>query len=309
MTTAPEPPVSIVTITFQLISAGREQHFRQCLESVHDQTYEHIEHIVVDGASTDGTVALLQEYADRGWIRFVSEPDTGIYDAMNKGVRMARGTYVAFLNSDDYYHDSRGVAASVKSLEARGADFSYAPARMINDAGVVLTDHPHCFPDLSSVFSIMPFCHQTMFTRRSVMLAEGLFDTRFKSAGDYDFVLRLCLKKYAGTFVKKVFTTFRCGGLSDVDREQSRREVARAYFKNYGALLPITERECEGIYCRSYDGISAGLAERLKEFAPSFNYAEYAARNTPLGRLKRTVNSRIRAWRAKICVALFYHER
>ena len=122
-----KPLVTIVTITFNLSKAGREKYFRQCLESVHNQTYENIEHIVVDGASVDGTAELIKEYADKGWIKYISEPDKGIYEAMNKGVKMADGKYITFLNSDDYYNEKTGVEISVKALEESGADFSYAP--------------------------------------------------------------------------------------------------------------------------------------------------------------------------------------
>jgi len=81
------PLVTIVTITFNLIKAGREKTFRQCLESVHNGTYKNVEHIVIDGASKDGTLDLIKEYANKGWVKYISEPDSGIYDAMNKGVR------------------------------------------------------------------------------------------------------------------------------------------------------------------------------------------------------------------------------
>ncbi len=116
--------VTIVTATYNLFKAGRSEYFRQCAESVHAQTYGHIEHIVVDGASTDGTLGLLKEYEDKGWLRVFSEPDKGIYDAFNKALARARGKYIAFLNSDDWWHDATGVEQSVHMLELTGAAFS-----------------------------------------------------------------------------------------------------------------------------------------------------------------------------------------
>ena len=92
------PKVTIVTVVYNLIENGREQYFRQCLESVHKQLYQNIEHIVIDGASNDGTIDLLEEYNKKGWIKYYSEPDTGIYDAMNKGIEKATGKYIVFLN-------------------------------------------------------------------------------------------------------------------------------------------------------------------------------------------------------------------
>jgi len=82
-----KPTVTVVTITYNLINAGRKEFFRQCVESVHNQTYENIEHIVIDGASTDGTLDLIKEYADKGWFTYYSEKDTGVYEAMNLKIK------------------------------------------------------------------------------------------------------------------------------------------------------------------------------------------------------------------------------
>lgn len=114
-----QPLITIVTITYNLIKAGREQTFRQCVESVHNQTYKNIEHIIIDGASNDGSLDLIKEYEDKGWIKCYSEPDKGIFDAMNKGIRLAKGVYVNFLNTDDYFHDINGVENSVKKVNRR----------------------------------------------------------------------------------------------------------------------------------------------------------------------------------------------
>lgn len=300
-----KPLVTIITITFDLIRNGRENFFRQCLESVRNQTYENIEHIVVDGASSDGTLNLIKEYANKGWIRYISEPDTGIYDAMNKGVKMAKGDYISFLNSDDYYHSNAGVESSIKALEESGADFSYAPVKMLNEDGTILDyDHPHRSPKISNVFFVMPFCHQTMFTKRSVIVKENMFDANFKSAGDYDFVLRLCLKKYKSIFVEDAFVTFRFGGISDANRKQSIEEVSRAYFKNYNKMVPITKKECEKIYCHDYDNFPLKLAKKLKNFYPYFNYGEYLQTAKTSGRLKRKIKGYSNELQSKILFAL-----
>ena len=97
------PVVTIITITYNLIKDGREAYFRECVESVHNQCYGNFEHIIIDGASDDGTIDLLNEYAQKGWIKYYSEPDNGIYNAMNKGIEKANGKYIVFLNSDDYF--------------------------------------------------------------------------------------------------------------------------------------------------------------------------------------------------------------
>lgn len=97
------PLVTVITVTYNLIKGKREKFIIQCLESVHNQRYSNIEHIVIDGASDDGTLPLLKKYESLGWIKLFSEPDTGIYDAMNKGILKANGKYVSILNSDDFF--------------------------------------------------------------------------------------------------------------------------------------------------------------------------------------------------------------
>lgn len=118
-----QPKVTIVTVVYNLIKADRRNYFIECLESVHKQTYSNIEHLVIDGASNDGTLEILKEYANMGWIKYISEPDTGIYNAMNKGILKAQGKYIVFLNSDDFFHNNKFVGANVKVLEKKSGRF------------------------------------------------------------------------------------------------------------------------------------------------------------------------------------------
>ena len=259
------PLVSIITVTFNLIKNNRVETFKQCVESVKSQSYKNIEHLVVDGDSTDGTKLLLEKYKKQGFIKFISEPDKGIYEAMNKGITLSKGKYVTFLNSDDYYHDNNGVDASIAKLEESGAIFSYAPVLMVPEKGTLLYEnHPHLNPKIKNVYCTMPFCHQTMFVRRDKIISEGKFDKSFKSSGDYDLVLRLCLKNHKSVFVQKKFVTFRFGGLSDKNQRQSVEEVSNAYYKNFKKICIISKRECEQIYCNGYEAIPLNLGLALK---------------------------------------------
>jgi glycosyltransferase involved in cell wall biosynthesis len=292
------PLVSIITITFNLIKNNRESLFRNCVESVHGQTYGGIEHIIVDGASNDGTLDLIKEYADKGWISYVSEPDAGIYDAFNKGVKLAKGKYVAFLNSDDNYHDKEGVERSVEVLEDSGADFSYAPAVIKFEDGTLFSDHPQCNPKISNVFFTMPFCHQTMFTKREVILKEDMFDASYKSAADYDFVVKLCLKGCKSVFLKRAFVTYQFAGVSSTAQENSLNETADIWRRRYGTLYPINSEIVEAmrknIYTGNYhDGIPRGLAKKFREFEPYFNYEEYSRNfksKKDRGAIRRLIN-------------------
>ena len=206
------PLVTVITVCFNQVKQQRAQAFRKCLKSVHSQDYPVLEHLVIDGGSADGTADMLARYAALGWIRYISEPDKGIYDAMNKGIRQARGKYVAFLNSDDFWHRRDAVSASVAALEKSNAAFSYASRTIVHENGAFYCTESAClgvFPGL------MPFCHQTMFTRRDVLLRYGGFDfPRYRSAADYDLIFRLLLKGERGVYVPINFTTFRLGGFS-----------------------------------------------------------------------------------------------
>lgn len=219
------PLVSVVTVCYNLISADRKYTFVQCVASVQSQTYSRIEHLVIDGGSTDGTLELLEEYQAKGWIRFISEPDKGIYDAMNKGIRAAAGKYVVFLNSDDFWHGCSGVADSVAALESSGAGFSYASRNVVHQNGKL----KHVEQASIGVFAIMmPFCHQTMFTRRDVLLKHGGFDdATFRSAADYDLILRILLDGVSCIYVPTNFTSFRLNGFSCTEEgsEESANEV------------------------------------------------------------------------------------
>lgn len=223
------PKVTIVTVVYNLINAGREVYFRQCLESVHNQSYPYIEHLVIDGASDDGTIDLLEEYRKKGYVKYYSEPDEGLYDAMNKGIQKATGKYVAFLNSDDFYHNEDAVALSIEKLEEEQADFSCASA-------YILQNEERAFiipPSLEKFFLNVPVNHQTVFMRREVLLSEGGFRKElFKICADYDLIVRVILKGYHPIVVDECIASYRYGGASINEHllNQERRMVAKEFF-------------------------------------------------------------------------------
>jgi len=223
------PLVTIVTITFNLINAGREKYFRQCLESVHNQTYKNIEHIVVDGASDDGTVNLIKEYVGKEWIKYISEKDSGIYDAMNKGIKMANGKYIAFLNSDDFYHNEDAVKLSLEYLEKNDADFSYANYIQVdkNKKEVVKSE-------IEKFLYTMPFGHPTMFIKTFVIREENGFNEKYSLPADYDLVIRLILKDYKSIYVDREIVSYRTGGFGcTVDHSSNISEI---YCNNYSSF-------------------------------------------------------------------------
>lgn len=229
-----EPLVTVVTVVYNLVKGGREDFFRQCVESVHEQDYPAVEHLVIDGASDDGTKELLEEYEKAGWLTCVSEPDKGIYDAMNKGLFRARGKYIAFLNSDDLWHDAGGVRLSVRLLELSQADFSYAPTRFIKQDG----SFSNYWGALPGIFvSNHPFCHQTMFARVDRLRQLGGFaKERFRIAADYDLITKLLLRGAKPVYVPHCFTSFRLGGLS-ADDSVVQEEVEEVHRYHYSPFI------------------------------------------------------------------------
>jgi glycosyltransferase involved in cell wall biosynthesis len=230
--------ISIITVCYNILEAGRKDFFKQMLDSIHNQTYANIEHIIVDGASNDGSVeyinAMLEPYKHRS-IVFVSEPDTGIYDAMNKGWRLATGDYVAYLNSDDFYHDLGGIERVVKKIRQK------APDCLCSAINIVKSNQKRCImkPNMGMVLMHMPLAHPGFFVmRRHLEELNGFDHKRFKLAGDYDLVLRLVLnKQITWTQLSKPFASFRLGGFSS-DVQLNQIETAEIFKKNYAQYLP-----------------------------------------------------------------------
>lgn len=246
MTQEKKPLVTIITITFNLIKSGREKTFRQCLESVHNQDYDNIEHVIIDGASKDGTIDLIKEYADKGWIKYISEPDRGIYDAMNKGIGMANGKYIAFLNSDDYYHDSQGVESVVKALEDSDADYLYADTRSIDNRN----DNP--VGVWAGNINLIPFgihyCHQSMFVKLAVIRELGGFDTRYRVSADSDLMIKIYAIGKRHVYLPRCIVSYRSGGLSVQNSLQCRRDHSDAFYKHIGYKNGMSREDCYDIW-------------------------------------------------------------
>lgn len=234
MPLADKPLVSVVTVVF-----NGADHVEEALEAVARQTYSNIEHIVVDGGSTDGTVEIIRRHADtiRRWI---SEPDRGLYDAMNKGVALVsdRDAYVLFANADDALLSpdviDRVIAAS------SGEDLLYG--KMVFTDGEIsgTLGRPVQFNDLAHE----TLCHPATFVRRRLFDTVGLFDTSFAIAADYDHIVR-CFASGASTrFVDVTVSRMRMGGLSD-DRFMlscsERKRVIRRRFSLVPRLLGVSQ--------------------------------------------------------------------
>jgi glycosyltransferase involved in cell wall biosynthesis len=203
--------LSIITVCF-----NSERTIGDTLKSVAGQDWEDFEHIIVDGASTDGTMVIVEAHR-HSRLRTVSEPDSGIYDAMNKGVALARGDYVQFLNSDDFLLRPDALSLVAARVEASGADCIFADTQFV--AGVEARHGGRYYSardfDLWWLrIGAMP-PHPSAFMKRELMLKLGLFDTRYRLAADFDLIARALLREHASwTTLPCALVAFRSGGIS-----------------------------------------------------------------------------------------------
>lgn len=206
-----EPLISVVTPTFNILKNARQNYFEQLCDSVVNQSYKNIEHIIIDGNSDDGTIELIKKYMKNCRGKYLSEPDAGIYDAFNKGVNLASGKYIIFMGTDDYFYDSEVVSKVVLKLEEAEADFSYGDVYLLNETRREKSRVAK--GNLYEMFFRMSFCHQSVFMRKSV-LEESPFNTDYKISADYDLCLKLLMNRANIIKVNEIIAVFRTGGAS-----------------------------------------------------------------------------------------------
>lgn len=208
------------------------------MNSVLNQSYSNLEYIIIDGASKDNTVKLVKSYQkDQPNIVFKSEPDKGIYDALNKGVGIATGDIIGFLHSDDFFHDRETIEKIVTRLQQSGADGIFGDLQYVNAENpkkVIRFWKSRAFKPSLLKKGWMP-AHPTLFLKKEVYQKHGNFDLNFKIAADYDFMLRI-LKDERLTFayLPKVVTNMRVGGASNAlgNIKQKMKEDLKALKKN-----------------------------------------------------------------------------
>ena len=198
-----DPKFTIITTTKNIIDRDQTDDFYLQVNLLDKQTYPEIEHIVIDGASTDETDVLLKEYKTKGYINFYSEKDTSKVQAYNKGIMRAKGKYICFLSVDDFFHDITAIQDIVNLMEANNADFTFSPAYCRHPEGFVFLFQPA----MHNAFQVMPCARQGMVFKRSVLEKENYFDEKFKILSEYDMIIRLMMKKYHGIYFDGNYTT------------------------------------------------------------------------------------------------------
>lgn len=206
--------VSIITVVYNGVST-----IRDCIESILGQTHSDLEYIVVDGKSTDGTVELIQSYGDR-ISRFVSEPDRGLYDAMNKGIGLATGEVIGFLNADDMYRHKDVVRHIVRRFAETGVDGVYSDMLYVarNDLSKIKRYWASgTYKHGDFLWGWMPG-HLSFFARKQVYNQYGLFRLDLKSAADYELMLRFIHKnRISLAYLHETTIIMREGGVSNAN--------------------------------------------------------------------------------------------
>lgn len=220
--------ISIITVVWNNAST-----IKDAINSVLNQTYSNIEYIIIDGASTDGTVEIVQSYGEK-ISKFISEPDKGLYDAMNKGLTLATGDIVGILNSDDFYKSNDILETVAKEFMNKNIDCLYGNLEYVDskDTSKVLRYwKSKDYKDGLFEKGWHP-AHPTFFIKREFYKKHGLFNLDFRIAADYEIMLRF-LKKYQlkSSYINKTFVKMRVGGESN----RSIKNIIKANLESYRA--------------------------------------------------------------------------
>lgn len=234
-----KPLVTIITITFQA-----EKQLVRTLESVLHQTYTNIEYVVVDGHSTDATIHIIQKYEQLFLeknisFRWMSEPDKGIYDAMNKGIQMATGDYLWFMNAGDQIASNDCLERIMDGLPEIRPDFIYGETKIVDEMGEIMGDRRLKAPEELNWKSFkmgMLVCHQSMLVKKNCVVRYNL---TYRYSGDFDWTIR-CLKRSKTIHnTHLVLSHFLDGGVSKKKMKASLKERFQIMAINYGWISTL----------------------------------------------------------------------
>ena len=244
---------SIVTITY-----NAESVLGKTVDSVLAQTYPHLEHIIIDGASTDATLQVAQDYMQRSYaaskgheIRIVSEPDNGLYDAMNKGLCLAYGDYVLFLNAGDYFHNPNVLANIVSKGGLDDVPKEFLPAVLYGNTDIVDNDgnflyHRRLQPPRSlswrSFRHGMLVCHQAFYARLDIAKNTS-YDCRYRYSADVDWCIRVMkeaeIRDLSLVNLNMVVVNYTEEGQSTIHHRESLNERYQVMCNHYGRIPTI----------------------------------------------------------------------
>lgn len=233
---AKEMKVTIITVTY-----NSAKYLEDCINSVINQQYADIEHIIVDGGSTDGTIDIIKKYKDH-IAQWVSEKDDGMYDAINKGMRMATGDIIGTLNSDDTLSSPSVIDEIVKAFIEQKVDSVYGDLVYID---------PENTQKIIRVWKGVPYkrsrykmgwmpAHPTFYFRRKLLDQLGGYETHYYTASDYEFMARyLYYYRVSSYYIPKLIVRMRTGGMSNVSIYKRLRANRRDYLAMKRNRIPF----------------------------------------------------------------------
>ena len=224
--------VSIITVVYNNV-----EYIRNAIESALSQVYSSIEYNVIDGGSTDGTLDIIEEYREKIAVVF-SEPDTGIFDALNKGIRFATGDVIAILHSDDVFCDERVVSSMMARMSEMNAEFCFSDLVIVDKSGTKVLRYymAHYFKRWMFRIGWLP-PHPTCFMNRSLFDEFGLYSTDYDVAGDFDFLVRIFYgREIKWAYLDRITVKMRYGGASNSGWESKKRninEISKILYENH----------------------------------------------------------------------------
>ena len=258
--------VSIITVCY-----NSEKTIEQTIQSVLKQSYKNIEYIIVDGGSTDGTLDIIKKY-EKDFDYWMSEPDNGIYDAMNKGILKATGDVIGFINSDDWYANG-AITAIADAFSKTDADIVYGKLTVVMEDGRRRLFQRGKLDDICIGITIG---HPATFVKTEDM-KECLFDCTYKIAADYAFLLEMYLQGKHFCPIDAMITFFRLGGASS--------HPWKPYLEVRKAALQLTQ---ERVSNERYKEIRAAF--RKRRFLPLFHFLRYKMQNIQRRKKEGVVN-------------------
>ena len=206
--------ISLITITYNSVSTVSDT-----INSILNQTYSDIEYIIIDGMSKDNTLSVVKEYESlfNGRMKWISEPDKGIYDAMNKGIRMATGDIIGILNSDDLFIDNYVLEDIANAFKQNNIDCLYGNLKFVDAINIdkVVRTWKGSQHTTGAFLKGWHPAHPTFYVKREVYEKYGVFDTSFDVSADFELMLRLIEKhKISNLYLDRYFVKMRMGGES-----------------------------------------------------------------------------------------------
>lgn len=241
--------VSVITVCL-----NSKDTIEQTILSVIGQTYKDIEYIIIDGGSNDGTKEIIERYVDYISI-YISEPDAGIYDAMNKGIRMSTGEIIGIVNSDDWL-EMDAVETVERLFEKRQTDIVYGNVYEIDKNARISVLKSKGTVDDDNIWKEMPIWHPAMFVNKDVYYTCGLYSTDYSISSDYEFVIRCYLEGKHFLYVNKVLSNFRNSGISSTKLllcAKENQEIIEKYKSRIESYDKITSFYDEYIKCLFFE--------------------------------------------------------